>query len=369
MTERTERTEGTGGAEIGGPQETTLDESAVLMDDGSIGDEVGNTTGPNGDAHVDALPLRATSSVGGWFTAHARALIATIGLMVRAPIGTALTAAIVGIALALPLGLYLTVDGLSSLTAQWDQGAQISVFLRDNVSDADATALARTLTAREDVYSVDALGRGDVLADFERLTGLAGVSAAFENKNPLPAVLVIKAAGRLSDPTTRPALQALVSDLRAMPRVEFVEFDTQWLARLNGVLAVVNRGTVIFAALLVGSLLLVVGNVVRVMVEGRRDEVEIARLVGATDAFVKRPFLYTGAVLGLLGAVVGWLVLFVASEAISEPLSGLVALYPGSPRASSVGFGAFVTLLLAGALIGWLGAWVAATRQLRSMEP
>ncbi|MFT5394229.1 MAG: cell division transport system permease protein [Gammaproteobacteria bacterium] len=305
----------------------------------------------------------------GWSLAHLRALLGTLGLLARAPLASAITTSIIGLALALPLGLYVAVDGLVALSQKWDRGAQLTVFLNPSVSDSQAKALARTWAKRDGIRTVRALGRSQVLNEFQSITGLDGLAGAFSDGNPMPAVLVVDTIGRVSDPSTRPGLQALAGELRGRSEVDFVEFDTQWLVRVHGLLEVFSRAASLLGVLLVTSLLLVVGNVVRAMVEQRRDEVEIAKLFGASDAFVRRPFLYAGGLLGFVGAIVGWFILVVSANAISEPINSLVALYPGATTLGTLEASTLGLLVTMGVSIGWLGAWFAAWRQLHHIEP
>lgn len=304
-----------------------------------------------------------------WATFHARALLGTAGQLLRAPATTLLTAAVVGIALALPLGLFVVVHGLTLLAERWDRDAQLSVFLAPTVTDREAHDVAESLLGRPEVGSVRVLGRSEVIEDFERITGLSGVGPALGSDPPLPAVLLVNTPGRLTDAATRPALQALAAELQALPAIDSVEFDTEWLSRLHTVLAVLRRAVGTLSALLAVGLLLTTGNVVRVMVERRREEIAVARLCGATDGFVRRPFLYSGALLGILGALFGWGALKLGGAAMAGPLETLAEIYPGAAHLPALGLGPLAALTATGAILGWAGAWLAAGRELRRMEP
>ena len=308
-------------------------------------------------------------SLSAWATAHARALLGTAGHLARTPVATLLTTAVIGVALALPLGLFLAANRVSGLTGQWDKGAQLSVFLKTAVSDARAQKVAEDLSRWPSTATVQVLSRAEVLRDFEGITSLNGLADAFGADNPLPAVLVISAHGRLTETSARPALQALAGRLRALPTVDFVEFDTDWLNRAQAVLSVVRRGASILAVLLGAGLLLVIGNVVRVLVERHREEIAVSRLCGATDAFIKRPFLYAGALLGALGAIIAWCILKASGAAIAVPLESLPALYPAMVETPTLGLSVLLGLIAVSSMIGAVGAWLATSRQLRTMVP
>ena len=301
-------------------------------------------------------------------TFHARALVGTLGKLARAPVNALLTTSLIGTAMALPFGLYLVTDGLSVMTEKWDKSAEITVFLEQTSSDEDAGVLARSLETHADVGAVMVRGKRDVLRDFQAITGVKGLFAQFEGENPLPPVVVVSATVQATDPATRPRLQALVRDLEQRKGVALVEFDTQWLLRVQAVLGVMHRAVVVLSVLLGVSLLLVIANVVRVMVEQQRDEIAITRICGATDGFLRRPFVYIGVILGIAGGLVAWFVLAASGEALGGPMESLLALYPGSLGLSGIGLSTGITLVSIGGSIGGASAWIAATRELRHDE-
>ncbi len=290
--------------------------------------------------------------------------VASLGALWRAPLDTALTAAVIGVALALPLGAWLVVDSVSDVSARFHTTADVSVFLRVDIDDGRAVALAERVGRRSEVKAVRAIGRAEALEEFRAAMGMAAGLEALGNRNPLPAVLVVTPASR-----DAPSLDKLAAELAALPEAEFVQVDRDWLERLESILEVARRLLALLAGLLGAGVILVVGNTLRLSIEGRRAEVEIAKLFGASDAFVRRPFLYHGLFYGLAGATVACLLLAGGALYLEGPLRRLGERYAGQLTLAGPGPEHLLTLLLAGAGLGLLGAWLSVGRHLRAVEP
>ncbi len=286
--------------------------------------------------------------------------------MARAPLATLMTCAVLGIALALPGGLYLLLDNVNRGTDQWDTGGQISVFLRTSESDAEAAALAARLSKWDEIARVSVITRAEALAEYRRMSGFAEVLDAFEESNPLPAVLTVEPMPAVQDPTTMETLTVKISDL---PQVDFARFDLQWLKRLEAIVEIVRRGVYLLAALLALGVLLIVGNTIRLGIENRREEIEIASLFGATNAFIRRPFLYGGLLYGLFGSAIAWCILAVGFALLKPAVGRLVSLYGSSFELVGLEGTRILALAAAGAGLGLLGAWAALGRHLRSAAP
>jgi cell division transport system permease protein len=287
----------------------------------------------------------------------------TLGQVTRRPLGSALTAAVIGVALALPAGLYTLVTNTRDLSRGWDAGAQISVFLRAEVDERRAGELEGELGRLPHVESVRLVSRAAALEEFRRLSGFAEVIGTL-GQNPLPAVLLV----RPMDPTgTR--LDGLVERLRALPEVEVAQYDLKWVRRLDAFVQIFRRGVMVLGGLLALGVLLVVGNTVRLAIENRRQEIEVQKLCGATDGFIRRPFLYTGVWLGLAGAGLAWALLAGTFALIQGPVARLAELYHSQFMLRGLGTRDGLVLLLVGAALGWLGSWVAVGRHLGEIEP
>lgn len=282
-----------------------------------------------------------------------------------APIATLLTSTVIGIALALPMGLLVMLDDVRQLSAHWDVGAQISLFLKQEVTPAQAVVLAERLRSRPDIAAVKYLSSQQALEEFQQLSGF-GDALTLLGENPLPAVLVIEP----SDNHPRPlALEDLIDSLRKMAGVELAQLDMQWLKRLSWFIELGRRGVLMIAALLAIAILLITGNTIRLTIQNRIQEIEVSKFIGATDAFIRRPFLYSGFWYGLFGAIIAWLLLLVFFWGLSEPVQNLSLLYGSNFKFAGLNFTLSATLLGSGALLGLLGSWLVVRRHLKAIEP
>lgn len=286
--------------------------------------------------------------------------------MARAPLATLMTSAVLGIALALPGGLYLLLDNVNRVTGHWDTGGRISVFLNTSESDAEAEALAKRLRNWKEIARVSVITRAEALAEYRRMSGFAEVLDAFEDNNPLPAVLTVEPTPAVQDPATMETLTVTISRL---PQVDFARFDLLWLKRLNAIVEIVRRGVYLLAALLALGVVLIVGNTIRLGIENRREEIEIASLFGATNAFIRRPFLYGGLLFGLLGAAIAWCILAIGFALLKPAVGRLVSLYGSSFELAGLEGSGILTLAATGTGLGLLGAWVAVGRHLSGTAP
>jgi cell division transport system permease protein len=226
--------------------------------------------------------------------------------------------------------------------------------------------VAEALRRRPEVASARLITRARALEEFRELSGFADVMDAFADDNPLPVVIVVEPSVDAGDTA---AMERLLARLGELAAVDFAQFDLAWLKRLYAILRIVERGVLVLAALLAAGVLLVVGNTMRLGVENRRQEIEIAKLFGATDAFIRRPFLYSGLLYGAIGAVIAWLLVWGGFQLLGEPVARLTALYSGDYRLRGLEPWASAVLLGAGALLGLLGSWLSVGRHLAAIEP
>lgn len=297
-----------------------------------------------------------------YFTRHLQVFVGSLGRLSRAPLGTLMTSAVLGIALALPFGLSVLLDNAERLSSGWDGATQVSLFLEREVSEERGRRLSETLEERPDIAETTFISRGEALEEFQRMSGFGDVLDALES-NPLPSVIVVR-------PTLKPGgVEALVEGLKALPEVELAQLDMQWVKRLYAIMDIVERGVHILALLLALAVILVVGNTIRLAIENRRDEIVITKLIGGTDAFIRRPFLYTGFWYGFFGSILAYLMIVGALFALSEPVRVLSGLYDSGFRLAGLDAGTAGLLLGAGVLLGLIGSWLAVSRHLREIEP
>ena len=305
-------------------------------------------------------------AAGAWLTRHLQSLFSSLGAMARAPLSSLMTSAVIGIALALPAGLYLLLDNVTSVTGHWDTGGRISVFLDTAVSDADAEELATRLGEWEEVAGVSVITRSEALAEYRSMSGFAEVIEAFEDSNPLPAVLTVEPIVQIQNPQ---AMENLATRISRLPEVDVARFDLQWLRRLNALVEIVIRGVYLLGALLALGVVLIIGNTIRLGIENRREEIEIASLFGATKAFIRRPFLYGGLLYGLLGAVIAWCILTLGFVLLEPAVGRLISLYGSSYQLTDLSGRGVLALAMAGGGLGLAGAWVAVGRHLSRTVP
>jgi cell division transport system permease protein len=293
---------------------------------------------------------------------HMQVLLAALGQMARAPLATLLTLTVIGITLALPSGLYVMLDNLERVSAGWDRGAQASLFLKRDVTEAGAHKLAQQIRAMPSVAGVDYISREAALAEFKQQSGFGAALNALDS-NPLPAVLVV----RLSAGSNPAAVESLMGSLAHLPGVDLAQLDIEWLRRLAALLQLAERAVAILAALLSLAVLLIIGNTIRLAVVNRQTEIEIIQLVGGTPGFVRRPFLYTGLLQGLLGGLLAWILVEASLLLLSGPARELAGLYGSSFALTGLGVDQGLTLALAGGLLGWAGSRLAVSWQLRQI--
>jgi cell division transport system permease protein len=304
-------------------------------------------------------------SLGVYGTRHAQALLGSFGRLARNPLATALTLLVIGLALALPAALGLLVINAQLATGGFGNAVDMSVYLKSGVSVAQAQQLATDARERPGVARVTVIPATEGLREFRKYSGFGAALDALKS-NPLPNVLhVVPRAGASSAAD----LETLRRYFAAWPEVDVVQLDTQWVLRFNAILAVLRRVVLIAGVLLGAGVLAVVGNTIRLEILNRRAEIEVTKLVGGTNAFVRRPFLYTGMLYGVGGAVLAAAILEAAVLILDPSVATLAQLY-GSRYSLQGPPGQVLGALFGGGMVlGWLGAWISAHRHLRSIEP
>ncbi|MGY1519109.1 permease-like cell division protein FtsX [Luteimonas sp. A482] len=302
----------------------------------------------------------SASQVGTWFDHHSYSLVASLGRVFRKPWAALLTVSVMALALALPLGLWLVLGNVERLAGNVERSREISVFLKQDVDAARAGALADELRARANIGGVVHVTPGQGLASLREGGALAGIVDAVGEDNPLPHVLVVTPAGDEL---------MVATSLEQLPEAELVQHDVQWRERLDTWLRFGTRVSWVLAALLGLGALLVVGNTVRLDIQSRREEIGVLQLLGATDGFIRRPFLYLGAWYGVASGGLALVLLAVAGLALREPLAGLAASYGSSFALSAINPPWALAVIGGSTLLGWLGAGLVAGHFLRQTRP
>lgn len=302
--------------------------------------------------------------IGSWSARHMQALLSSVGHLVRSPLATTLTVVVMALALALPLGLLALVQNTRTATGDFSGAIGMSAFLQAQVPVAKAQQLTSAVRGRNDVASAELITADQALAEFRRDSGFGAALDALE-QNPLPHVIAITPKGAATPAT----IESLRRYLASWPEVETVQLDSDWVNRFNAILGVLRRVLLVAATLLGIGVVAIVGNTIRLEILNRRAEIEVTKLVGGTNAFVRRPFLYTGMWYGVMAGLTAWLIVAGALWALSGPALSLASAYGSHfvlapPSATELGL-----LLLVGITLGWMGSWLATAFHLHRVEP
>ena len=313
---------------------------------------------------MDAAPMRRAvrrhGRIGTWIDHHLYSFVASLGRVARRPWSTALTVGVMAIALALPLGLWLVMANVARFSGDVQRSREISVFLKADVDGARAQALAQALRARGDIGQVQLRTPAQGLAEL-RANGFGeAIDAVGADANPLPSVLVVTPRGD----------EALVAaSLQRLPEADLVQHDALWRQRLDGWLRFGLRAALVLGALLGLGALLVVGNTVRLDIQSRREEIGVLQHLGATDGFIRRPFLYLGTWYGLAAGALAIALLTLAAWLLRAPLAELAASYGSRFMLQGLDPATAAAVVVGAALLGWLGAGLVAGHYLRQTRP
>ncbi len=298
-----------------------------------------------------------------YFSLHLQNLVGSLGRLARQPFAAILTGLVIAVALALPAGLRVLVNNVDVLSESWESVADFTVYLEFSVSEQRALELSNEIEARNDVTQVQFITRDDALEEFRSASGFGEALDALD-ENPLPHTLVVR-------PVSEELInvEALADYLHGLPETQRVQLDTEWVARLRGILDLGERFVDIVTILLGLGVLVVIGNTIRLEINNRREEIVVMKLVGGSDGFIRRPFLYLGLWYGFLGALGAAMLIALTLLLLREPVATLASLYGSRFSLAGLSFSEFGILVGLGAILGWAGAGLAAARHLRSIEP
>jgi cell division transport system permease protein len=298
-----------------------------------------------------------------YFSLHFRNCRGALGRIGSTPVGALLNVLVVAIALALPAAMQILIANAGNMAPAFEDAADFTIYLADAVDAEAGRALTAEFEGRDDVESARFVSREDGLADLRSWVGfgdaLDGLSA-----NPLPHVIKVRPASAAID-----RIDTLAAELENRTETASVQLDRLWVERLQAILRLGHRAVNVMTVLLAAAVILVIGNTIRLEINNRRTEIEVLKLVGATDGFIRRPFLYTGFWLGALGALAAALVIGLGLWLLARPVRELAALYTSDFALQGLDSGAVGLLVGGGALLGWAGAWIAAARHLKAIEP
>lgn len=302
---------------------------------------------------------------GAWRSHHYLVAGQSLRRMLGQPLASIITWMVIGIAMALPASLFIALDNLQQLTGGWDGAARISVYLQDSVTEDTGRRLGQQLLERPEIKDSAYISKDQALDEFGKLSGFEALLQELP-ENPLPAVLVLQPALEVGSVEE---MGRLLEEIQQLPEVELAQMDLQWVQRLYHLMELGKRVTLALAALLGLGVLLVTGNTIRLAIESRREEIVVVKLVGGTDSYVRRPFIYTGIWYGLGGSIVAWVLLLGLVFWLDGAVANLVGLYDSQFELHGLGFSGSFALVAAGALLGLGGAWLAVSRHLGDIRP
>ncbi|MEE9345960.1 MAG: permease-like cell division protein FtsX [Methylococcales bacterium] len=295
---------------------------------------------------------------------HLRAALNSLGQLSQKRIATLANIIVIAIALALPAAFYLAIQNISDASHGLGESTQLTVFLQTDVNQASAEQLSKKIRQRVDITDVNIISKEQGLNELKDYSGFGETITALEN-NPLPIVLQVQPIDQLSSTSE---LNQLMTELRQFPEVDIVQLDLMLVKRLQSIVNIGQRVVWILGLLFCLAVIFIVGNTIRLELQTRHDELEITKLMGATNRFVRRPFLYTGAWLGFFGSMIACIIVAVIYTAIQSPADQLSGLYESAFQLNFLTASELMMLLLTGVSTGVLGAWMSASRHLQRID-
>jgi len=315
--------------------------------------------------HSDAVaPVRTSGPLTIWFTRHVSTSIGSLGRLFRQPFASLMIILVIAVTLAIPASLNLIVKNAHSVSSGWENALDFSVYLHRDVSESDAAGIANLISQRADVASVELITAGEALTEFKALSGF-GKALDHLTENPLPHTLVV----RPSSASTAQSMVLLQEELGNMPEADIVQVDTEWVQRFHAILDIVRQAIVIGASLLGIAIVIIIGNTIRLDIQNRREEIEVTKLIGASNAFVRRPFLWSGFWYGLFGGLLAVGLVHLGLFLLEPTVARLAGLYQSSIVMMSLSAVEMLALLGTGIALGLVGSWSAAARHMRRIEP
>jgi len=298
-----------------------------------------------------------------WIESHRASLLDSLRRLGKQPIGSFFTCLVMAVALSLPMGLSLLLNNVERLGGSWQRAAQISLYLDLGASATEGEKLSEEIKGLPGVADAEFISKEKALEEFQQQSGLGEALRELPH-NPLPGVVLVT-----PNEVDKATLEALRQRLSEMPKVQLAQLDLVWVERLAAILKLGDRFVFGLTVLLVSALLLVIGNTIRLHIENRRTEIEVIKLVGGTDSYVRRPFLYMGALYGFGAGILSWGVLAFGLNWLNDAVIGLAGLYGSDFALAGVPVADGLSLLLGAVLLGYIGAWIAVARHLRELAP
>jgi cell division transport system permease protein len=307
---------------------------------------------------------RSSGPLGNWARNHASICGNAFGRLLRQPFASLMTVLVIAVTLALPAAMLLVIKNAASISGGWANALDFSVYLNADQTADDASRLAEIVRQRADVEEVTLVTAEAAMTEFKAASGF-GAALDHLTVNPLPHTLVV----RPSSANTELSMQLLNEELGNLPETDFVQVDTEWVQRFHAILEMMQRAVAMVAGLLGVAILVVIGNTIRLDIQNRREEIEVTKLIGASNAFVRRPFLYIGFWYGFGGGLLALSLVGLGLYALQQPVNRLAGLYDSPFTILSLSLVESLLIIGVGVVLGLLGSWIAAARHMRRIEP
>jgi cell division transport system permease protein len=294
---------------------------------------------------------------------HVRQALSSLGELWRTPSASVLTIAVLGVSLTLPATLHLLVKNVQQVSDSFTQAAEISLFIKEGSTETQISSLQQILQADHEIARVNYISKQQALDEFAQVSGF-GPALTYLNENPLPDVLLV-----LPKNTGAQSARDLLARLSKERIVEFGKLDIDWLTRLDAIVSLLRQAVLVIAILLLGAVLLIIGNTIRLSIMNKKDEIEVMKLVGATDAFIQRPFLYSGVWYGVFGGLLAYLIVEAMLWWLQGAIASVTSLYDSSFSLMALSLGEFSSLMLLAMLLGLSGSYLSVRRHISAIEP
>ncbi len=298
-----------------------------------------------------------------WLMQHGFVFFITLKRLISTPVTSLLSIIVMGIALSLPAGIYVLMENLQSISGQAASSPQMSLFLKLDAQKEDIARIKQQLEENSQVISFQFVPKDVALRQLQQSNGPDDIMASL-TRNPLPDAFIVHT---LKD--TAEALEQLRAAMQQWPAIEYVQFDSAWVERLHALLKLGRFVVLMLATLLSIAIIAIMFNTIRLQILTKQDEIEISKLIGATDSFIRRPFLYFGVIQGLAGGITAWSIIAFAIETINAELIEIVQLYNFDLHLQHLSAEDSISLLLFSAWLGWLGARLSVASHLWQIEP
>ena len=314
---------------------------------------------------TDALNVpRSSGPIANWAVRHVSTAIAALGRLSRQPFASMMTILVIAVTLALPSSMHLLIKNAQSISASWDNALDFSVYLQSDTSLNDARRLTDIIQQRADVEQVTLIPSDEALVEFRERSGF-GEALDHLTVNPLPHTIVV----RPGSANTEISIGLLYEEIGNLPEADVVQVDTEWVRRFHAILNILQRSIAIGAVLLGAAIIVIIGNTIRLDIQNRHEEIEVTKLIGASNAFVRRPFLYSGLWYGLGGGLFALALVRYGLYALEAPVTRLAGLYNSPFSVLALDLAESMLIIGAGVALGLTGSWIAAARHMRRIEP